>query len=70
MSAICDVNVIFPIYGQLGAIWKPDSGRKKYIFIKSNLLSYKNSKQNIKISNTASSHTIALSKGTIFSKKC
>ena len=27
MSENCDVNVIFPIYGQFGAIRKPDSGR-------------------------------------------
>ena len=27
MSENCDVIDIFPIYGQLGAIWKPDSGR-------------------------------------------
>ena len=27
MSANCDVIVIFLIYGQFGAIWKPDSGR-------------------------------------------
>ena len=26
MSANCDVIVIFPIYGQFGAIWKPGSG--------------------------------------------
>ena len=26
MSAHCDVMVIFPIYGQFGAIWKLDSG--------------------------------------------
>ena len=26
MSANCDVIVIFPIFGQLGAIRKPDSG--------------------------------------------
>ena len=41
----CDVIVIFPIYGQFGAIWKPDSGCivcKTYIFINSNFLSYKN----------------------------
>ena len=40
-----DVIVIFPIYGQFGAIQKPVSGRivfKTYIFIKSNLSSYKN----------------------------
>ena len=27
MSKNCDIIVIFPIYGQFGAIWKPDSGR-------------------------------------------
>ena len=40
MSENCDVIVIFPIYGQFGAIRKPDSGRivcKTYIFINSNL---------------------------------
>ena len=45
MSAICDVIVIFLIYGHFGAIWKPDSRRivcRTYIFINSNLLSYKN----------------------------
>ena len=44
MSENCDVIAIFPIYGQFGAIWKPDSGRivcKTYIFINSDLLSYK-----------------------------
>ena len=44
----CDVIVIFPISGQFGTIWKPDSGRmvcKTYVFINSYLLSYKNSKQ-------------------------
>ena len=44
-----DVIVIFSIYGQLGAIQKPDSGhrvRKTYNFIKNNLLSCKNLKQN------------------------
>ena len=49
MSVNCDIIFIFQIYGQFGAIWKPDSKRivwKTYIFIKSNLLSYKNWKQN------------------------
>ena len=44
MSANYDV-IIFNIYGQFGAIRKPDSGRivcKIYFFIKSNLLSYEN----------------------------
>ena len=48
MSRNWDVIVIFPIYGQFGLIRKPDSGRivcKTYIFINSNLLSYKNWKQ-------------------------
>ena len=55
MSVNCDIIVIFPIYGRLGAIRKPDSGRivcKTYIFINNNVLSYKNGKQNLKISNT------------------
>ena len=45
MSATCGVVVIFPIYGHFGAIRKPDSGSKvckTYIFINSNVLSYKN----------------------------
>ena len=45
MSANCDFIVIFPISGQFGAIRKSDSGHlfcKIYIFINSNLLSYKN----------------------------
>ena len=44
MSGNFDVIVIFPIYGQFGAIWKPDSGWivcKTYVLINSNLLSYK-----------------------------
>ena len=52
----CDVIVIFMIYGQFGAIWKLVSGGvvcKTYIFINSDLLSYKNWKQDQKISNTA-----------------
>ena len=49
MSENCDVIVIFPIYGQFGAIRKPDSGRiicKTYVFINSYLLPYNNWKQN------------------------
>ena len=44
-SANCDVIVIFPIYGQFGAIWKPNSRHivyKTYFSINSNLLSYNN----------------------------
>ena len=45
MLTNCEATVIFFIYGQFGAIWKPDSGCivcKTYIFIESNLLFYKN----------------------------
>ena len=56
MSENYDAVVIFPIYGQFGAMQKPDSGHIIYwtcMFINSKLLSYKNWKQNKKISNTA-----------------
>ena len=49
ISNNCDVINIFPICGQFGAMWNADSGHivhKNYIFINSNLLSYKNWKQN------------------------
>ena len=39
-----DVIIIFRIYGQSGAIWKPNPGRivcKTYIFINSKLWCYK-----------------------------
>ena len=48
MSENCNVIVIFPIDGQFGAI-RSNAGRmvcKTYIFINSNLLSYKDWKQN------------------------
>ena len=49
MWANCYVIVIFMIYGQFGAIRKPDSRGmvfETYIFMNRNLLSYKNVKQN------------------------
>ena len=49
MSENRDAIVIFAIYGQFGAIRKPDSAGivcKTYIFINSNFLFYKNWKQN------------------------
>ena len=49
MSKNCYVITIFLIYSQFGAIRKPASERaasKAYIFINSNLVSYKNWKQN------------------------
>ena len=44
MSVNCDVMVIFPIYGQFGAIRKLNSGL--IVSINSNLFSCKNKKQN------------------------
>ena len=41
----CDVIVIFRIFGQFGAVQRPDSGHracKGYVFNNSNLLSYEN----------------------------
>ena len=55
-SKKCDAIAIFQIYSQFRAIQKPDSGRlacKTYIFINSNILSHKNSKQDSKMFNTA-----------------
>ena len=69
MSTNCDVIVILPIYGQFGAIGKPDSRRmacKTYIFINSDFLQ----KLKTKLKNLYhTSHTIPLSKGTLFDKK-
>ena len=45
ISVIFDVIVIFPIYGQFRAIWKPDfelTVCKNYIFINSNLTKIEN----------------------------
>ena len=56
MSANCAAIAIFSISGQSGAMWKPDSWYivcKTYIFINSNLLSYKIWNRTKKISNTA-----------------
>ena len=45
LSSNCGVIVIFSIYSQFGALRKSDSGRivcKTYVFINSNLFTYKN----------------------------
>ena len=45
MSENCDVIVIFPIFGQFGAVQRPDSGHrvcKSYACSNSNLSYYKN----------------------------
>ena len=72
MSANCYVIIVFLIYSQFGVIRKPGSVRivcKTYIFINSNLLPYKNLKQNLKISNRTLTSIVALGKGTIFAQK-
>ena len=59
--------VIFLIYSQFGAIWKPDPGRmnyKTYIFNSSNLLSYKSKKFVTQLS------YYCFDKGTIFATNC
>ena len=56
MSENCDVIVIFVIFYQFGAIRRAASGNrvcKSFVFSNNNFLSYKNWKQNLKISNTA-----------------
>ena len=56
MSEHFDVITIFFIFVQFGAVRRPDPRRrvcKSYVFSNSNLVSYKNWKQNLKISNTA-----------------
>ena len=45
MSENYDVSVTFRIFGQFGAVRRPDSGHrvcKSYVFSNSNLSSYKN----------------------------
>ena len=69
MLGNCDVVICFPIYGQSGAIQKPDckcTVCKTYIFINSHLLSYKNLKKSKSL--YRSFHTIALSKDTFLPK--
>ena len=73
MPANCDVIFIFPIYGQLGAIRKPDSGRivcKTYIFLLV-VVTFILQKLKTELKNLCHScHTIVLNKGTIFAKNC
>ena len=71
MSQNSGVIVIFPIYGQWGAIQMLDSGCiicKTYIIINSNLLFTKTEKRAKK--SQLSSQTIPLNKGAILPKKC
>ena len=66
MSRNCDIIVIFLIYGIFRANRKPNSGCivcKTYVSINSNFWSYKNWKQNLKISNTALTILLWLKQG-------
>ena len=68
MSADSDVIVVFPIYSRFEAIQKPDFIHivsNTYIFINSNLTKTESRTKTF----LKHSHSIALSKGTIFAKK-
>ena len=80
MSENFNVIAIFPMFGQFGATWNPDSGCivcKTCIFINSNLCNLNSNPSNLilrkrktELKNLKhSSHTVALGKGIIFAKK-
>ena len=69
ISKNCDVIVIFLIYGRFGAFRKPDSGRIVVKLTFSFIVTFYLTKAENKAKKfLTSSHTIALSKGTIFAK--
>ena len=70
MTARCDVIVIFSIYGQSGAIRKPDSGHIVCKLIFSLEITFYLTKVENRTKLSHSSHTITLNKGTTFAKKC
>ena len=67
MSGNFDVIVIFPIYGQSGAIRKLDSGYWSVILTFSLTVTFFLQKLKTELKH---SNAIALSKRTIFAKKC
>ena len=70
MSENCNVTVIFFIFGQFGAVRRPDSEHricKCYVFSNSNLFLQKLKTELKNLEH--SSHNIALSKGTFLDKK-
>ena len=80
MSENCNVIAIFPMFGQFGATWKPDSRWivcKTCIVINSNLSNLNSNHSNLILQKRKtelknfkrSSHTVALGKGIIFTKK-
>ena len=68
MSNNCDVTGIFPIYGRFRAIRIPDAQSVKFIFSLILTFYLTKTENRTKKSNT-NSHTIALSEGTILTKK-
>ena len=70
MTARCDVIVIFSIYGQSGAIRKPDSGHIVCKLIFSLEITFYLTKVENRTKLSHSSRTITLNKGTTFAKKC
>ena len=70
MTANCDVIVIFLIYGQFGAIQKLDSGWSVKLTFSLKVTFYLAKTENRTKNLKHNSHNIALSKGTIFAKKC
>ena len=73
MSENFNVIAIFPMFGQFGATWNPDSGCivcKTCIFIDSNHSNLILRKRKTELKNLKhSSHTVTLGKGIIFAKK-
>ena len=70
MSENCDVIVSFQIFGQFGAVPRPDSGHwvsKSYVFSNSNLMSIK-TENRTKKTLTQLSH-YSLRKGIFLDKK-
>ena len=67
ISANCDVIVIFLIYGQFGAIQKPDSRR---IVCKTSPSLTVNWKQKTELKHLTQLSHYRLGKGTVFAKKC
>ena len=61
MPANCDAIIIFPIYGQFRAIWKPDSGSIRKLTFSSTVTFY--------LAKTKNRPNIAFGKDTILAKK-
>lgn len=65
----CNVIVVTTIYGQFGAISNPDAWSVKLIFSLTATIYLTKSENRIKKSQHGS-HSITLSKGPVFTKKC